>query len=143
MIDPLNSLANTFGIDGVTGNNIQEIVIPPEKEQVVSKDYSEEDYLTVRKNLKDLLKKTESAVDGILEVAQASDSARAYEVAATLIKTNMEINEKLFDINKKKNESVIKNDNREINHTNNNLFVGNSNDLLDLIKKQIGNNNGK
>ena len=62
--------------------------IEPQKNQLKKSDQndSEKDYEYSRANLYSLVEKGQEAVNGILELAQESDSARAYEVAATTIK---------------------------------------------------------
>ena len=58
--------------------------IEPRKNQLKKSDQndSEKDYEYSRANLYSLVEKGQEAVNGILELAQESDSARAYEVAA-------------------------------------------------------------
>lgn len=113
--------------------------IPEEKKQekeIVKVSPSEEkvdiDFLEVRKNLKQLVSTGEEAIEGILKVAQEGDSPRAYEVAATLIKTVSEINKDIIDIHQKmksmEQTKVVQN-----NTTNNSIFVGSTSDLQDLI----------
>ena len=48
-----------------------------------------------------LVEKGQEAVNGILELAQESDSARAYEVAATTIKAVADTTDKLIDLQQK------------------------------------------
>ena len=59
---------------------------------------SEKDYEYSRANLYSLVEKGQEAVNGILELAQESDSARAYEVAATTIKAVADTTDKLIDL---------------------------------------------
>ena len=67
--------------------------IEPRKNQLKKSDQndSEKDYEYSRANLYSLVEKGQEAVNGILELAQESDSARAYEVAATTIKKQLQI----------------------------------------------------
>lgn len=110
-----------------------------EKKEIVKIDVSKDqrtdsDFLEVRKNLKNLISTGEEAIEGILKVAQEGDSPRAYEVAATLIKTVSEINKDIIDIHQKMKSmdqtKVVQN-----NTTNNSIFVGSTSDLQDLINK--------
>ena len=64
-------------------------------------DDSEKDYEYSRANLYSLVEKGQEAVNGILELAQESDSARAYEVAATTIKAVADTTDKLIDLQQK------------------------------------------
>ena len=95
-------------------------------------DKTEKDFQEVRKNLRNLIATGEEAIEGILKVAQEGDSPRAYEVAATLIKTVSEINKDIIDIHQRmkslEQTKVVNN-----NTTNNSIFVGSTSDLQDLI----------
>lgn len=122
------------------GNSLGIPFVPDEKKEEksvvkvdVNKDQkTEADFLEVRKNLKNLISTGEEAIEGILKVAQEGDSPRAYEVAATLIKTVSEINRDIIDIHQKmksmEQTKVVNN-----NTTNNSIFVGSTSDLQDLI----------
>ena len=59
------------------------------------------DYEYSRAQLYSLVEKGQEAVDGALDVAQQSDSARAYEVAGQLIKHVADTADKLIDLQKK------------------------------------------
>ena len=97
---------------------------------------SEKDYWLVRKNMKELIKQGEDAIDGILNVATQGDAPRAYEVAAQMIKTVAEANKDLMDLHKKmkdiKKEEVVNNHN---NTTNNAIYVGSTKDLQDIVNQ--------
>ena len=56
------------------------------------------DYEYSRAQLYSLVEKGQEAVDGALDVAQQSDSARAYEVAGQLIKHVADTADKLVDL---------------------------------------------
>ena len=94
------------------------------------------DYEYSRAQLYSLVEKGQEAVDGALDVAQQSDSARAYEVAGQLIKHVADTADKLVDLQKKMKEidEVITKQNTT-NVTNNSLFVGSTADLQKMLKK--------
>jgi hypothetical protein len=98
---------------------------------------SDEDYNTVRKNLKKLILTSEIAIEGILNVADEGDSPRAYEVVSDLIKTALDANNRLMDLHKtvkdiNKEETKTKGD----TVTNNSIYVGNTSDLLKMIRQK-------
>ena len=64
----------------------------------------QQDYETSRAQLHMLVMKGQEAVDGILDVARASDHPRAYEVAATTIKAVGDVTDKLIDLQSKMKE---------------------------------------
>lgn len=59
-----------------------------------------EDYKSVRQTLQNLVQKGENALNGILLVANGSDSARDFEVVAILIKTISDTSKELLGIQK-------------------------------------------
>ena len=82
-----------------------------------------------------LVEKGQEAVDGALDVAQQSDSARAYEVAGQLIKHVADTADKLMDLQKKVKEIDEVKDKNTTNVTNNSLFVGSTSDLQKMLKQ--------
>lgn len=104
------------------------------------------DYSLVRQNLKKLIITSEIAIEGILNVASEGDTPRAYEVVSDLIKTSLEANEKLINLQqsikniKKEEAKQTKGD----TVTNNSIFVGNTTDLLKMLKgKKLPISNGQ
>ena len=93
------------------------------------------DYEDSRAQLYSLVEKGLEAVDGALDVAQQSDSARAYEVAGQLIKHVADTADKLMDLQKKVKEIDEVKDKNTTNVTNNSLFVGSTADLQKMLKK--------
>ena len=94
------------------------------------------DYEYSRAQLYSLVEKGQEAVDGALDVAQQSDSARAYEVAGQLIKHVADTADKLVDLQKKmKDIDEVNTKQNTTNVTNNSLFVGSTADLQKMLKK--------
>ena len=80
--------------------------------------------------------KGQQAVDGILDVAEASDHPRAYEVAGQLIKNVADTADKLIDLQKKMkdlDEEGKKNMPATVNNT---MFVGSTAELQKMLKKE-------
>ena len=91
------------------------------------------DYKHARRNLRDLIKTGNSALEGLLNVASEGEHPRASEVAAQLIKVVADTNKDLIDLHKK-----VKDINREDvkltqNNTNNAIYVGSTSELQNLI----------
>ena len=88
--------------------------------------------------------KGQEAVDGILDVARASDHPRAYEVAGQLIKNVGDVADKLIDLQGKMKE-LDKEEKKGPSTVNNTMFVGSTADLQKMLKKQkeINNNDTK
>lgn len=64
-------------------------------------DPLEVDYDEARKNLKDVIGKGKDALEGLLLLAQSTDSPRAYEVVGQLIKTISDVSKDLIDLQKR------------------------------------------
>jgi hypothetical protein len=102
--------------------------------KIKRKDQVRQDYDSARKNMKELISRGFEALDGVMRVAEAGDSPRAYEVASILMKTVSEINTDLMGIHKTTADAlgtnkVIK------NTTNNSIFVGSTRDLQNIINQ--------
>ena len=100
----------------------------------------ETDYNYSRAQLYSLVEKGQEAVDGALDVAQQSDSARAYEVAGQLIKHVADTADKLIDLQKKMKDIDEVKDSKTTNVTNNSLFVGSTSDLQKMLKDTMKKN---
>ncbi len=98
------------------------------------------DYEYSRAQLYSLVEKGQEAVDGALDVAQQSDSARAYEVAGQLIKHVADTADKLIDLQKKMKDIDEVKDSKTTNVTNNSLFVGSTSDLQKMLKDTMKKN---
>ena len=99
-----------------------------------------QDYEMSRANLHNLVMKGQEAVDGILDVARASDHPRAYEVAGQLIKHVADTTDKLIDLQGKMKE-LDKEDKKGPTNVTNAMFVGSTADLQKLLKQQKQLNN--
>ena len=108
----------------------------PKEIEVLPDDDLTKDYITVRRNLKDLIQTGTGAIDGILNVASEGEHPRAYEVAAQLIKVVTETNKELMDLHKKVKD-IEKDDVKltQNNTTNNAIYVGSTNELQSLINQ--------
>ena len=93
----------------------------------------QKDYEISRAQLHNLVMKGQEAVDGILDVARASDHPRAYEVAATTIKAVGDVTDKLIDLQGKMKE-LDKEEKRGPTNVTNAMFVGSTADLQKMLK---------
>lgn len=101
---------------------------------------SEKDYGYTRAQLYNLIDKGQEAIDGILDIAQQSESPRAYEVAGQLIKNVADTTDKLLDLQqkmKKLDEEDIKSPKNVTN--NNTMFIGSTADLQKILKQGFKN----
>ena len=100
----------------------------------------QQDYEISRAQLHNLVMKGQEAVDGILDVARASDHPRAYEVAGQLIKSVGDVTDKLIDLQGKMKE-LDKEEKKGPSTVNNTMFVGSTADLQKMLKQQKEINN--
>jgi hypothetical protein len=114
-------------------------IVPAAKEVVVAKDDADKDYTTVRENLKEIVRRGTEAIDGIMVVAAETQSPRAYEVVATLIKSVSDANKDLIGLHKQIKEikkiEVQGDNNTSI--TNNSIFVGSTSELQKMLKGRL------
>jgi len=108
-----------------------------ELEKKPKKNDTTKDYEYARGNFYSIVEKGQEALNGVLELAQETESARAYEVAGQLIKSVSDAADKLIDLQKKmkdiESESVT---NNTTNVTNNAVFLGTTAELSKLLKQQ-------
>ena len=98
---------STFnGLNKVFGDEPSELQKHVEKSKALRTDRDDvkQDYEVSRAQLHSLVMKGQEAVDGILDVARASDHPRAYEVAGQLIKNVGDVADKLIDLQGKMKE---------------------------------------
>ena len=98
----------------------------------------EKDYLYARSTMTSIIDKGREALDNILELAQETDSARAYEVVGQLIDKVTTSTEKLLDLHKKMKEiKDNETNNSPTNVTNNAIFFGSTTEAIKMIKEQL------
>lgn len=120
-------ISQSLGIEPIESGKITQIL-------PALKANENNDYEYARQNLYSIIEKGQSALEDIIDIAKQSESARAFEVAANLIKTMAETNKDLLNLAKQKKELEKNEDVPDKLVTNNNLFVGSSAELLKMIK---------
>jgi hypothetical protein len=110
----------------------------PKQEIVVADDRSERDYDYARTNFYNVIEKGTQALEDMLDVAKASEHPRAYEVVSTLMKTLVDANKDLVSMGDKKVKAEESEENKPV--TNNNLFVGSTAELQQLLKDMKNDN---
>ena len=93
----------------------------------------QKDYELAQSNYKELLGSGTIALESALKVATESDSPRAFEVVAILLKTMSDLNNNMLDIHKKAKDTTSQK--VQLNQTNNSVFVGSTKDLQNLLNK--------
>jgi len=132
-----DGLDKVFGTEPADIARHEEVKVPLKKSDTVD---IKQDYEMSRANLHNLVMKGQEAVDGILDVARASDHPRAYEVAGQLIKSVGDVTDKLIDLQGKMKE-LDKEEKKGPSTVNNTMFVGSTADLQKMLKQQKEINN--
>ena len=139
MTNPFDGLDEEFGVEKSALQKHVEKVKP-----VIKKSDDEDvksDYEVSRAALHSLVMKGQQAVDGILDVAEASDHPRAYEVAGQLIKNVADTADKLIDLQKKMKDLDDEGKKNMPATVNNTMFIGSTAELQKMLKKQKEINN--
>jgi hypothetical protein len=90
------------------------------------------DYDFSRGQYHNLIEKGNEALEELLAVAKESESARAYEVTAQLVRTLSDTTKELLELQKTKKE--IEKDVKDPQTVNNSLFIGSTKELQDLLQ---------
>lgn len=125
------NLSEIFDIEPIREEPKSELVV----QEVETSSDLDSDLKLARSNIRELLQKSDGAIDNLLKVAEESEHPRAYEVAATLIKTMADLNKDLIDIQKKRKEltGISPKENNSIS-VDKAVFVGSTTDLIKMIK---------
>lgn len=117
--------------------------VPPvkfEKKDLVAAPNSENDlstdYQYIRTNLYTITERSIDALNNLVQIADSSQHPRAYEVVALLVNTIANAQKDLLGIHTSRAKiDAIKNKGKSPEVVNNNLFVGNTAQLDEIIKK--------
>jgi len=132
MTDKFNDLDKAFNVESEV---VTEDVKPEIKKVKSSVDDIKKDYEYTRGNLYSIIEKGQEAINGILELAQETETPRAYEVAGQLIKSVSDATDKLMELQKKLKDVEQEKDNKNPTTVNNALFVGSTAELQKLLKQ--------
>lgn len=132
-----DSLDEALGIE--TPKAMQ--IIEPVKDVIVNTLHEENDveadYNLSRKTFRDLINKGNSAMENLTDLAKESESPRAYEVLATMMRTISDTTKDLFEL-QNKNKNLRKEDNpkQEQITVEKAVFVGTTAELLQKVKQE-------
>lgn len=105
--------------------------LPPDVQQF------EDDFSDARQNLRKLIANGNTTLTGLLALAASDQNPRTYEVAVQLFNSLSQMNQDTLTIHEKRKK--LKDSQPELpqgtNITNNNLFVGSTEDMLDELDR--------
>ena len=130
-----DKLNEAFDVSSEIVSSEPEQVKPVQKEVDAIKTDTRKDYEYTRGNLYSLIEKGQEAVNGILELAQETELARAYEVAGQLIKSVADATDKLLDLQKKLKDVEEESSSKGPTNVTNALFVGSTADHAKILKQ--------
>ena len=131
-----DNLSEILNIEPVKKQEIIPVQVEPQND-------TQTDYDLSRQTIRNLVRKGEEALDELLFVAKQSESPRAYEVVAGMIKNISEVTKELIDLQKKMkelNEDTPKTQNGV--NVQNAVFVGSTAELQKLLRQSKEQNNG-
>ena len=124
--DALNTTSETVDVTPVKREK--------EKPDRLTKEDVEKDYEYTRANLYSLIEKGQETLNGIMELAEETQSPRAYEVAGQLLKSVADTTDKFLKLQKDLKD--IKEEQKgPTNVTNNAMFVGSTAELQKMLKE--------
>ena len=107
-------------------------VIPMSIAANITDDDIMQDYSYARKNLKGIIDSAQTSIEDLGSIAATSESPRAYEVLAGLIKTIVDANKDLLELQRKVKQ--LKEDTSQPQSVTNALYIGSTTELQKLIK---------
>ena len=138
MANKFDNLNDTFNVAGdivPTATENTEVIQREEKKEKPPSDDVRKDYEYTRGNLYSIIEKGQEAINGILELAQESETPRAYEVAGQLIKNVADATDKLLTLQQKLKDVNEEKESKSPTTVNNALFVGSTAELQKLLKQ--------
>lgn len=146
LIDFVDALPSFYGDDGSSIPSTHQLSVDVEPIHVELERGSdveelEADFQDIRKNLAEVSARSVQVIDDLLQLSKQSESPRSYEVLVSAInslaasnKDLLEAHSKRADI-KKKLASVNGNVENQTNVQNNNVFVGSTSELLEMLNR--------
>lgn len=129
MDENLNKLFNLTPIEkGRENNFVSEI-----NSKEIKKD---DDFDLARETMRNLIHKNDAVLNDLVDLARNSESARVYEVAGQLIKTQAEMAKDLMTLHKQKKDIEGDSESTTIKTQNNIVFAGSTSELLKVISAE-------
>tara|TARA_B110000208_G_scaffold110534_1_gene136603 strand:+ start:36 stop:455 length:420 start_codon:yes stop_codon:yes gene_type:complete len=132
MKDAIGDSLGLQPLDEVTESKA--VVTRVEPAKMRSNEKLDKDYDYARTNFYNVIESGTEALEQMLDVAKASEHPRAYEVVATIMKTLIDSNKELVAMSSKKAEDDNDGPVEDKAVTNNNLFVGSTAELQQVLK---------
>lgn len=129
-----NGLSETFGVE----NAVE--VVKPKQVEIINTPHEENDieadYNLSRRTFRSLIDKGNAAMENLTDLAKESESPRAYEVLATMMRTIADTTKDLYDLQKKTKDLKGEKKEETVVNVEKAVFVGSPSDLLKKIKEE-------
>lgn len=129
-----DALSEALGIE----NAVE--IIPPKEPEIINTPHEtndvEADYNLSRRTFRDLINKGNQAMESLTDLAKESESPRAYEVLATMMRTIADTTKDLYDLQKKTKDLKGEKKEETTVTVEKAVFVGSPTDLLKKIKEE-------
>lgn len=124
------NLSEIFDVEPIEEKTIQSL--PVVVEDGVNQVDADAEF--ARSNMRELITNGNRALGELASVANQSESPRAYEVLATMMKNLAEMNKDLLELQKRKKELAPQSESSKSVSIDKAVFVGSTNELLKMIK---------
>ena len=124
------NLSEIFDVEPITEQTIKTLPVVIED----SANQIDADAEFARTNMRSLIDNGNRALTELASVANQSESPRAYEVLATMMKNLAEMNKDLLELQKRKKELAPQSESSKRVSIDKAVFVGSTNELLKMIK---------
>ena len=131
MNNTFDKLNQVFGIEEVKATQPTEV----EKIEETSTVKKDSDFDLARDTLRDVIAKNNLVIDEMISIARSSETARSFEVAGQLLKSQSEIAKDLLELHKQK-KAIDGETEQRFNQTNNIVFAGSTSDLMKMISAE-------
>lgn len=129
-----DTLSDQFGIE-----KIEPVAEPVKQGEIINTPHevndADADYMLSRRTFRDLIIKGNQAMESLTDLAQESESPRAYEVLSTMMRTIADTTKDLFELQKKNKDlrGPAQDDKPTVN-VEKAVFVGTTAELLKQLK---------
>jgi hypothetical protein len=100
-------------------------------------DHIQDDYEFSRETYRNLVNKSNEAIEQMLNLAMQSEHPRAFEVLSNMLKNTSDMTDKLMALQKAKKDIQKKQESEKPALTQNNLFLGSTTDLQKHLIEQL------
>lgn len=111
-------------------------LVPLEKTTDLTSVPSNEDqeYEYIKNNIENIISTGSQALNNLAQIASSSQQPRAYEALTELIKAMVQANRDLIEVKKINSDIQRKDNNSSPKTVNQNLFVGSTQELIEMLK---------